>query len=215
MSDVLNEIIKDMQKELGLSEANAEKARKLFNIAIDNRVMQEMADQAELVSAKIEKYMEEHVYDAIKRLEEGRAELLQLMMDLVNAKDAEERRSVLLRLSAATKAAAMSGPGAGGDRSAEAPDDADHNRSTITPGKSFQREQHEKQMRQAIFNAVAGSLNESQAAEFLEYTRDFDVNAHDPQGLKDPLEQAKEILFPGASPMSRYCVAVSRHVREG
>jgi hypothetical protein len=215
MSNVLNEIIKDMQKELGLSEANAEKAQLLFKNVIDNRVMEKVADQVEFLSAKIKEYMEEHVYRAIGRLEEGRAELLQLMMDLVNAKDAEGRRSVLLRLSAATKAAAMSGPGAGGDRSAEAPDDADHNRSTITPGRSFQKEEYEKAMRLAIFNEVAGSLNESQAAELLEYTRDFDVNAHDPQGLKDSLEQAKEILFPGGSPMSRYCAAVSRHVRKG
>jgi hypothetical protein len=129
------------------------------------------------------------------------------MVALTTAKTTEERRAVLLKLSAAAKAAAVS-PAKDSNWGGEAPNSSGSNKASITPGRTFQREQHEKPMRRAILNAVAGSLNESQTAELMS-------NTCDPKDLKDSGEETKEILFPDASPMSRYCAAVSRHVRKG
>jgi len=146
--------------------------------SVDKRVRKEISALTDL----LDEYCAYTVDKIRKELAEDGAEIARLMVALTTAKTTEERRAVLLKLSAAAKAGALS-PAKDSDWSGKAPNSSGSNKASITPGRTFQREQHEKQTGLANFNEV------------------------------DSPEEA--ILSPDASPMSRYCAAVSRHVRKG
>ena len=169
-SDSVHQIVEELHK-MGLSDENAEKARLIFRHAID----EEVAYQAECLTAKIDEYLCEHVKRQYDNLAESTSELAQLVMDLTQAGTAEARRAVILRISALSKAMACSAA-KDSDWGGEAPDDAEANRRSITPHNEDYASYVQKKDALHVFNQVTEALTEDQKEEFKSLVEDVEFN---------------------------------------